>query len=248
MWNMRFSASVLVILSCVCYIDCRLTAAYDNQDETPSLEERDDGYSAEEKSDSTINLIHDLVMEEEAAVDFHERPIPPNVLSNIVMAATPYTSLAQWRLIVVTQKSNRIRVLEAMKNGLMELGRSRLARMMERWEDAPALLVFCMPETVEAFGGIPPDLVRPQSLVELGMAIGSISLVARAYGVETHWIAGALLVNARIKDALGIPKAYDVAFFGIAGYPSEKVRQKFPTVHEIYHAESWQDGQKGNTN
>lgn len=191
------------------------------------------------KPHSSAHLIIDLVLHEKGAVGFHEKAVPSDTLANILRSITPYASLSKWRLIVVKEKSNRIKVLEAMQNGFRKLGRDPLAKIMERWKTAPLLLVFCLPKTIEAFGGVPPDMVRPQALVELGVGVQGLMLVARAYGVETHWIAGALLVNREIKEALKIPKGYDVAFFGVAGYPSEEIIQKFPPLHEICYSEAW---------
>ncbi len=186
-------------------------------------------------------LIVDLVLEEKSAVGFHEQAVPSDVLQKILKAVTPYVSLSKWKLIVIEEKSNRIKVLETMQKGFLKLGRDRLAKIMERWKTAPLIFVFCMPKGIGAFGGLPSEIVRPQALVELGMGVQSLALVARVFGVETHWIAGALLINKEIKEVLKIPEEYDVGFFGIAGFPSEEIMQEFPQLQEIFYAESWKE-------
>lgn len=70
------------------------------------------------------------------------------------------------------------------------------------------------------------------------MAAQSLMTIARAYGVETHWIAGALVVSQEIKEALKIPEEYDLAFFAVLGYPSEEIVQKFPQLHDVCYAET----------
>ncbi|MFQ6113484.1 MAG: nitroreductase family protein [bacterium] len=183
--------------------------------------------------------IIDLILTEKSTIRFQEQAIHKKYLSQIFRTITPYVSLSKWRLVVVQEESNRIRVLEAMEDRFRDLGRDRLAEIMERWKPAPLLLVFCLPKTVDAFGGVPPEMVRSLALVELGMGVQSLALAARAYGVETHWIAGALLVNREIKEALDVSEEYDVVFFGVAGYPSEEIIQKFPALREVCYAEGW---------
>ena len=54
------------------------------------------------------------------------------------------------------------------------------------------------------------------------MGAQSLALVARAYGLETHWIASALLVDEAIESELKIPRGYELAFFGMVGFASGK--------------------------
>jgi len=204
-----------------------------------SPKERDPMEATEAKPHTNGPQVIDLVLYEKAAVAFHEQPIPSDVLSKILETITPHSSLSEWRLVVAGERHNRTRLLEAMQNAFQEMGHNRLAKLMERWKPAPLLLVFCMPESVKTFGGVPPAMVHKLALVELGMGAEGFALAARAEGVEAHWIAGALLVNGEIEHVLGIPEGYDVVFFGVAGYPREEVVQEFPSLHEVCHAEVW---------
>ncbi len=190
-------------------------------------------------SEDRVRMVSNLVLQREGAVAFQSRTVPPEALRMIVRSVTPSTSLSKWRLVVVQENRGRTRLLEAMQEDFRKLGRDDLARAMERWKEAPLLLVFCMPKTVETFGGIPPELIRPQALVELGQGAEALALVARAYGVETHWIAGAVLARQRISDVLHIPEDYGVVSFFAAGYPREEVVQEFPGLEEVCYGESW---------
>jgi nitroreductase len=74
------------------------------------------------------------------------------------------------------------------------------------------------------------------------MGIQNLALMARAYGVETHWIAGALLVGDAFRDALQIPATHDIAFFGVIGYPSEEIDQPIPDLGAVCDFGSWGGG------
>jgi len=139
---------------------------------------------------------------------------------------------------------SRRRVLEAMQAGFRKLGREDLARAMERWTPAPLLLIFCMPKAVEPFGGLPSDLVYKQAMVELGWGTEDLVLIARAYGLETHWVAGALAVNAELKTTLKIPVEYEVVSFAVTGYPEKQIRQDFPPLETVVYRETWGNGFK----
>lgn len=228
---------ILVIISFLSAAGCKEKSTSPMKND-PSIRENK-GKSTKMDSIQKPQLIGDLVLHDKAAVGFYEHPIPEEVLGRILRAVTPHASLSEWKLIVVKKKDNRTKLLEAMQRAFRNLSYDRLAQIMDRWKTAPLLFIFCAPQTTNTFGEVPSDLVRPQSLVELGMGVQSLSLLARAYRIETHWIAGALIVNRQIRDELGIPEDYDVAFFGTAGYPSEEIEQKFPPLHEICYTESW---------
>jgi len=197
------------------------------------------GERSDLSSVASQRMIADLVFYDRGAIAFHERALHPGVLQTILNSLRPYASLCPWKIVVATDRDNRIRVLEAMQDGYRRLGRTGAAAIMERWKKAPVMLVFCMPRAVPAFGGVPPELMSGQACIELGAGVQSLILVARTYGVETHWIAGALLVEDDISTVLGIPDEYRVAFFGVAGYPSEEVSQPFPPLEELCYREHW---------
>ena len=229
---------VLAVIICLGAIKCTKKSTPMKKSDS-STEQSSVGFTKVNSSLKVQQNIVDYVLYEKGAVSFREKVIPSDILETILKTITPYTSLSRWKLIVVRKKNNRIKVLEAMQSGFQKLGQDRLAEIMDRWKIAPLLLVFCIPKTIEAFGGVPPDMVQPQAHIELGMGVQGLMLVARTYGVETHWIAGALLVNWEIKNSLKIPGDYDVIFFGVAGYPSEEIIQEFPPLNEVCYTETW---------
>jgi nitroreductase len=184
-------------------------------------------------------VIRDLILYDRGAVAFHERAIPPQDLQAILTALRPYASLCSWKVVVAAERDQRVAVLEAMQDGFRRIQRERAAEIMDRWKAAPIILVFCVPEELPDFGGVPAELMRGQALIELGAGVQSLILTARTYSIETHWIAGALLVEDDIRAAMGIPEEYRVAFFGVAGYASEEITQPMPPLENLCCWERW---------
>ncbi len=186
-------------------------------------------------------FLTDLILHPKEAVAFYQKEIPAGKLDTILRAVTPYASVAKWKLVAVREKSNRLKILETMQDEFRKLGRGKWADTMERWKPAPVIFAFCVPETVDDFGGIPGETIYPIALIELGMGIQSLILTARAHGIETHWIAGALLIKDSIGQILKIPNYYELGFFGVAGYPKEEVTVEFPATDDLCFKEFFRD-------
>jgi nitroreductase len=195
---------------------------------------------ADKKENARLaEVISGLVLYSQGAVGFEKRSIPDGTLKMILKSVTPYSSLCKWKLVYVLNEENRRRTFEAMQEEYKKRGHVRWAETMNRWKTAPVMLVFCMPESVGEFMGVPEDVMRPMALIELGSGVQSIIITARAYGVETHWIASALMLDEIIKKQLHIPKDYEIVFFGVAGYPAETIPQNFPPLEEVCYSEKW---------
>jgi nitroreductase len=184
-------------------------------------------------------IIANLVHHPTGAVGFSERAIAPDTLDAILGAVTPHAALSKWKLIAIQDRANRLRLLEAMQAAYSREGRTQWARTMERWKAAPVILAFCTPRDTDDFGGVPADVVRPMTFIEMGLGIQSLTLVARAHRIETHWIASALLIGDVIREQLGIPDTYELAFFGVAGYANEEIPEDFPSLQDICYKEAW---------
>lgn len=183
-------------------------------------------------------LIRELVLYTGGAMAYHERPIAPDRLNVILEAVAPCTLLSQWKLIAVTDARRIATLVTAFQQGLRENGFERHTEFMDRWKKAPLILVFCMPRPAP-FQWVPADAAHPLALIELGQATQNATLVARAHGIETHWIASVLLARQEIRAVLDIPNDVDPVFFAVMGYASEEVAQQFPSVEETCYAEAW---------
>jgi|GEM_PF-5325728 len=196
--------------------------------------------SAEPGRENTLpEQVRDLTLYPRGAVAFQDRPIHADTLGVILAVITAYSSLSDWKLIAIREKENRIALLEAMQEAYKRMGRDSWAATMERWKSASVLLAFAAPKSFEEFGGVPRETVRRLAILEMGMGVQSLALVARAHGLETHWIASALLVDETIERELKIPRGYDLAFFGMVGFPSEEVTQEFAALEDVLFMEEW---------
>ncbi len=70
------------------------------------------------------------------------------------------------------------------------------------------------------------------------ISVARFDALARAYGVETRWIAGALVVSSEIDEELKV-RDDELVFFVVAGYPGEEVVQRFPPLHEVCYSNVW---------
>jgi hypothetical protein len=88
-------------------------------------------------------------------------------------------------------------------------------------------------------------MVRIFSIQEIGGAVRSLELTALTYGIGLHGIMGILVpaIGEPLKGVLKIPTDYEIAYFGILGYPGEEVAQKFPDLREMCYSDTW--GQAG---
>lgn len=174
-------------------------------------------------------------------MSFQAREIEPEVLEKILEAATSCAWLGKWKLVSVSKMENIVKVVESWQAGLRRIGQNRDVEFVERWKKAPLLIAFCQPRKFDQFHFVAGDLVRIFSVQEIGTAARSVELVALAYGIGLHGIMGILVpeVVAPINEVLGIPKDYEIVYFGLLGYPEEEVVQKFPSLSQVGYAEKW---------
>ena len=189
-----------------------------------------------------MNSIDDLLFYPKGPRSFQEKEIPASILGEILRAATPYTWLGRWRLLVITDKSQRVRVVKAWQEDLKKIGRLKDVDWIERWKVAPLFIAFCQPKDFEPFQWVPGEYARIGEIHEIGAAVRSIELKALEYGIGLHGpIMGLLMpeVNRGVRAVLGIPQNYELVYFGIMGYPSEEVEVTFSKLSDVSFANKW---------
>ncbi len=185
--------------------------------------------------------LNELLFFEKGAMSFLEREIPHEIVASILKGATSCSWLGKWKLLTVTTKENRVRVVGVWQEALRKIGQDRSAEFIERWKIAPLFVAFCQPETFESFQWVAPEFVKIFSIQEVGGAVRSLELTALSHGIGLHGIMGILVptVGEPIKSVLGIPKDYQIVYFGVMGYPDEEAGVKFPDIAELCYAETW---------
>ncbi len=187
----------------------------------------------------------ELLFFDKGAMSFLDKEIPPQILGELLSAATSCAWLGKWKLLYITERQRRAEVVTVWQESLRKIGLNKDAAFIERWRIAPLFVVFSQPKKLDQFHFVPPGIVRISSIQEIGGAVRSLELAALTYGIGLHGIMGILVpeVGEPIKDVLKIPADYEIVYFGIMGYPGEEVAQKFPDLKEMCYSDTW--GQVG---
>jgi nitroreductase len=175
-------------------------------------------------------------------MSFQDREIPPYIQEEILKAATSCTWLGRWKLLIITDQSQRVKVVKAWQEDLRKIGRLKDVDWIERWKVAPLFIAFCQPRDFKPFQWVPGEYARIGEIHEIGSAVRSIELKALEYGIGLHGpIMGLLMpeVNRGVRAALGIPEDYELVHFGIMGYPKEEVEVTFPKLSDVSFINEW---------
>ena len=186
--------------------------------------------------------LSELLFFDKGAMSFLDKEIPQLVQEEILKAATSCTWLGRWKLLIITDKNQRVKVVKAWQEDLRRIGRLKDVDWIERWKVAPLFIAFCQPNDFKPFQWVPGEYARIGEIHEIGSAVRSIELKALEYGIGLHGpIMGLLMpeVNRGVRAVLGIPEGYELVHFGIMGYPGEQVVQKFSDLKEMCYSDTW---------
>ena len=136
---------------------------------------------------------------------YSERDVEPGIIEQVLEAArlAPSASNRQeWRFVVVTDKTTRMKVAEAAA-GQMFVGR------------APCVIVCCAETDYHEMRG--GQLTYP---IDLAIAVDHMTLRAVELGLGTCWIGA--FYESEVKRVLDIPEEIRVVALLPMGYPAEK--------------------------
>jgi len=186
--------------------------------------------------------LDNLIFYKTGPMSFLEKEIPPSIQEEILKAATPCTWLGRWKLLIITDKNQRVNVVKAWQEDLRMIGRLKDIDWIERWNVAPLFIAFCQSTDFKPFQWVPGEYARIGEIHEIGSAVRSIELKALEYGIGLHGpIMGLLMpeVNRGMRTELGIPEDCELVHFGILGYPKEEVEVTFPQLSDVSFADRW---------
>jgi hypothetical protein len=186
--------------------------------------------------------LEDLIFFKPGPMSFQDREIPSRILEDILKAATSCTWLGRWKLLIVTEKSRRVEVVNAWQEDLKRIDRLKDVEWIERWKLAPLFIIFCQPKDFQPFQWVPGKYAKIGQIHEIGSAVRSIELRALEHGIELHGPIMGLLspeVNRGVTSVLGIPEDWELVHFGIMGYPKEEVEVTFPKLADVAFGNKW---------
>jgi F420 biosynthesis protein FbiB-like protein len=197
--------------------------------------------------------IMDSIKKRRSIRKYSPRKVKSNVLREVLEAAewAPSAHNAQpWRLIVLTEKSTKQALAEAMadawtadmaKDGVTVEAQKRKASI-ERFTHAPILVLACLTmENMKVY----PDEKRQRSerdlaMQSLGAAIQNMLLTAHAEGLGACWFSAPSFCKETIRTVLKIPEMVEPQALIALGYAAEKPQtpQRKPLENYAYR-DSW---------
>jgi F420 biosynthesis protein FbiB-like protein len=197
--------------------------------------------------------IMDSIKKRRSIRKYSPRKVKSNVLREVLEAAewAPSAHNAQpWRLIVLTEKSTKQALAEAMadawtadmaKDGVTVEAQKRKASI-ERFTHAPILVLACLTmENMKVY----PDEKRQRSerdlaMQSLGAAIQNMLLTAHAEGLGACWFSAPSFCKETVRKVLKIPEMVEPQALIAFGYAAEKPQapQRKPLENCAYR-DSW---------
>ena len=197
--------------------------------------------------------LHDAIYGLRATRIFHEKPIPPAVLDEILEASTMACSSGNtqpWEFVVVTDPDLKAKIQVEMKEAFSVIdaeraqteeqltdssGRSVTGRAaVENLHKVPAIVVVCWnPDRgirmKNEYEELPDGSLKETREIPGGRGISlfqacqNMMLAARAHGVSSLFTSFFFLKRQEIKDILGIPPRIFMECAIFLGYADEKL-------------------------
>ena len=178
--------------------------------------------------------LHNFLRTRRSIRRFKSDPVPNSAIERILATATCAPSahnLQPWRFVVVNNASARLaQVLTSALRADMESDgapaseiETRVARSIQRINDAPVLILLCRDVTA----------VRDQSREEEIMSIQSVAnaatyllLAAHAEGLGGNWLCWPLYAQEETQSALELPETWEPQAMVFLGYVDEEPKAK----------------------
>lgn len=168
---------------------------------------------------------------------FRPDPVPADLIRGVLQAATwaPSSHNRQpWRFAVLESRDARQRLAGRMGAGFRrdlladglppEAVEAQVTRSRDRILEAPAAILVCMdPSEGDAY----PDPRRQEAERLMGvqsaaMAGQNLLLAAHAFGLGGVWMCAPLFAPETVRQALGLPAAWQPQGLVLLGYPAKE--------------------------
>ena len=184
------------------------------------------------KSDYAIPAIFERVSKRK----FTEQPIAPEILEQLLLAATRAPSsgnMQPWEFIVIDEPDKKQEIVRSTYSGYFSKGRN-----YQYWiADAAVVIVACsnVKRTVARYG----PAGKEWALIDSAAAVQNLLLTATALGLSGCWVGG--IKEQAIKASLLIPDYVRIIGLVPIGYsvedatPKSRLPLKWVTHHNAYN-------------
>ncbi len=184
---------------------------------------------------------YDAIVSRRSLRQLDGRPMPRELIDKLLyvacLAPAPHHT-RPWRFVMLETAESRGRLAEAMgaawrrdleRDGVAE---EKIAALLHRSrrqiEEAPALLLGCL--VAEGLRAWPDERRRRaewgMAQQSIGGALENVMVAAHALGLASYWISAPLFCPEAVRDALGLPAAYEAQALIVLGYPASGVAPK----------------------
>ena len=176
-----------------------------------------------------IESLLDLVRKRRSVRSFKPEPIPDEYVEKILEAArwAPSGANSQpWEFVVVREEETKDKIVslyQEMQKRRMELLCGGAVRPIRDpgFRQAPVFIILCGdPRTKKCY----PSSPASEKIYYSGLASAFLymHLAATSLGLGSQWVTGVgnPLIEAQVKDLLGIPQLFEIYDMMAVGYPA----------------------------
>ncbi|MGG4495024.1 nitroreductase family protein [Brevibacillus reuszeri] len=185
---------------------------------------------------SKSNYAIPAIFERVSKRKFTEQPIAPEILEQLLLAATRAPSsgnMQPWEFIVIDEPATKQEIVRSTYNGYFSKGKN-----YQYWiADAAVVIVACtnVKRTVARYG----PAGKEWALIDSAAAVQNLLLTATALGLSGCWVGG--INEQAIKTKLQIPDYVRIIGLVPIGYsvedasPKSRLPLKWVTHHNAYN-------------
>jgi coenzyme F420-0:L-glutamate ligase/coenzyme F420-1:gamma-L-glutamate ligase len=166
------------------------------------------------------------------------RAVPRELIDKLLYAAcvapAPHHT-RPWRFVVLESSESRQRLADGMSAAWRRdlerdgVASKKIAALLEKSrrqiEAAPALLLGCL--VAEGLRQWPDERRRGaewgMAQQSMGGALQNVMVAAHALGLASYWLSAPLYCSEAVREALGLPAAYQAQALIVLGYPAPGV-------------------------
>ena len=179
-------------------------------------------------------MITDTLYTRRSIRRYTDRPVPPELLDQLLNAATRAPSLHNsqpWRFVVITALDVKVQLADRMgerlradrlrANDRLEAIARDVARSRQRITSAPAAIVVCLSSI-----NLDDQFERLMAVQSVAASIENLLLTAHEAGLGACWMAAPMYCPDVVRDVLQLPDDWESQALITIGYPADEGKFK----------------------